>query len=922
MTSTQVGYEFTDSIRHTALIDNVFVSSGSTAFDTVEWQVRTAKIENALDGVVSFLQENVEVPSTWSASATNILAQKYFRGTVGTPEREHSLKQVVDRIVTTITQWGLADNYFNPADAVVFAEELKYILIHQYAAFNSPVWFNIGVKGVPQQASACFILAVDDTMDDILNWYKEEGTIFKGGSGAGVNLSNIRGSRELLKGGGTASGPVSFMRGADASAGTIKSGGKTRRAAKMVVLDVDHPDVRDFIWCKAKEEKKIRSLSASGFDMSLDGEDRVSVQYQNANNSVRLSDEFMQAVAEDGQWNLIARTTGEVIDTVSAKELFNEIAQAAWECADPGVQFSSTINDWHTTPAWGPINASNPCSEYLQIDNSACNLASVNLGKFLDRNGQFQAEKFAHVTRIVIMAQDILAGNADYPTKKIGDNTKALRQLGIGVANLGALLMASGVGYDTDEGRAIASSVVSLLTAVAYNTSTHIAEMSDAYEGFSNPSNASATLGVINRHRIATGHIKNIPVDYRVVQEKAVDVWNDTKERASLYGVRNAQVSVMAPTGTIGFIMDCDTTGIEPEFALVKTKTLVGGGTMKIVNQSIHLALARLGYDRKTSDAIIEHVEKTGTAMDAPGLAKEHLSVFATAVGDNAIEYMGHVKMLAAIQPFVSGGISKTVNMPNACTPEDVANLYMNAWQMGVKAVAIYRDGCKVAQPLATTEAKTTPAIAPVAAPVAMRKKLPKKRNSSTFAFSLGDAEGYVTVGLYPDGTPGELFIKMSKQGSTLAGVMDAFSIAISLGLQYGVPLETFVEKYRNMRFDPQGMTDDPEIRMAGSIMDYIFRRLALEFMSYETRQELNLLSTPERSQMVLGLEELPVMERDLAHQGTGSVDAVSHETKAGITTHRSSYADAPICGRCGIHMRPSGSCYSCESCGVSSGCG
>jgi ribonucleoside-diphosphate reductase alpha chain len=912
-----------------------FTVEGQHPYDAFRWERRDARISDFRTGAIAFEQLGVEVPTTWSMNATNILAQKYFRGTLGTPERETSLRQVVDRVVDTITAWGVKDGYFaDGREASAFSDELKYLIVDQRAAFNSPVWFNIGVSGVPQQASACFILAVEDSMDSILNWYVEEGTIFKGGSGSGVNLSRIRGSQELLRGGGTASGPVSFMRGADASAGTIKSGGKTRRAAKMVILDVDHPDIREFIWCKAREERKARALEAAGFDMDLDGADSHSIQYQNANNSVRVSDEFMRAVVEDRTWDLTARTTGEVIETVRARELFREIAEAAWECADPGLQFDTTINRWHTAPNTGRITASNPCSEYVHLDNSACNLASLNLLAFLGEDGRFDVEGFKAAVEVVFTAQEILVGNADYPTDKIGETTRAFRQLGLGYANLGALLMALGLAYDSDGARAFTSAVTALMTGHAYATSGRIAARMGPFAGFHE--NAEAMVEVLRMHRRETVKIA-APLVPAELLEAATRAWDEAVELAERYGVRNAQATVLAPTGTISFLMDCDTTGIEPDLGLVKTKKLVGGGTMSIVNQTIPRALRRLGYDDGQIDEIVAYIDEHRSILGAPHLKAEHLPVFACSMGDNTIHYLGHVKMMAAAQPFISGAISKTVNLPEDVTVEDIEKLHIDAWRMGLKAVAIYRDNCKVGQPLLAAKkevASVTPAMATENerlrarveelerhlaqhAPAATsRTRLPRRRRSSTFAFRVADCEGYVTVGEYDDGRPGEVFMKVSKQGSTLSGVMDAFSIAVSLGLQHGVPLSTFVRKYTNMRFEPAGITDDAELRLASSLVDYIFRRLALDYLSVDERIELGVLSTGERSQptlpgledVVAGSEAFRLEERFLAEAALASEPLLEGR-------------DAPFCFACGNVMQRAGSCYACPSCGATSGC-
>ncbi len=1221
-----------------------FTEEGVHPYDMVEWEQRHSRISDYRTGAVAFEQLGVEVPVTWSMNATNILAQKYFRGTLGTPGREQSLRQVVDRVSDTIADWGMRDGYFaDQLECEAFRDELKYLIVSQRAAFNSPVWFNIGVEGVPQQASACqpydalvstpeglvaigrlvedgavgtkvldahgvtqvvavkhngvksvlrigtttghrldvtpdhlvwrvgatdagrfvpagelrpgdrlawhraaafgsgeiseseiagaalagwipsdssdatalaaleelaarsgvaarplatrvpehlltaplpvvaaylrsifqaegyvsvrdrdavigldttseavvrgvqqllgrfgifsraglaphrraerqgrwsltirslgdrvafrdeigfddparagelerslwlegvaerptelleieqveplgemdvydiqtesgeylsgsirvhncFILAVEDEMDAILNWYVEEGTIFKGGSGSGINLSKIRSSREPLRGGGTASGPVSFMRGADASAGTLKSGGKTRRAAKMVILDADHPDIREFIWCKAREERKARALAAAGFDMDLDGSDSHSIQYQNANNSVRVSDEFMEAVVGGRDWDLTARTTGEVLETVQARELFHEIAQAAWECADPGLQYDSNINKWHTAPNTGRISASNPCSEYVHLDNSACNLASLNLLRFLEADGTFDVEGFKAAVEVVFTAQEILVGNADYPTEKIAETTRRFRELGLGYANLGAMLMALGMPYDSDEARATTAAITALMTGHAYATSGRIASRMGPFAGFHE--NAEPMVGVLRMHRQAVGTIDPRSVEQELL-DAAREAWDEAVDLGARYGVRNAQATVLAPTGTISFLMDCDTTGIEPDLGLVKTKKLVGGGTMAIVNQTIPRALCRLGYSAPEIADIVAYIDEHKSILGAPRLRAEHLPVFACSMGDNIIHYSGHVRMMAAAQPFISGAISKTVNMPEDATVEDIEQLHVDAWRMGLKAVAVYRDNCKVAQPLATTKKETESTPSPTAGdaklhariaelegvladhvtapPATVRRRLPRKRVSKTFAFRVADCEGYVTVGEYEDQQPGEVFIKVSKQGSTLSGVMDAFAIAVSLGLQHGVPLSTFVRKYTNIRFEPAGITDDPELRLASSLVDYIFRRLALDYLSYDERIELGILSTLERSQPTLpGLEEIELGDaasRERERFGEGG-DVVPPERRLQPVVVES--RDAPFCYSCGNLMQRAGSCYACPSCGATSGC-
>jgi ribonucleoside-diphosphate reductase alpha chain len=932
-------------------IERVFTTPGVHPYDEVTWERRDVTQTNWKTGETIFEQKGVEFPSFWSMNATTIVTTKYFRGAVGTPAREWSLKQLIDRVVLTYVKAGRDFGYFaTDEDATTFEHELTWMLLHQVFSFNSPVWFNVGTPS-PQQVSACFILSVDDTMESILNWYREEGMIFKGGSGAGLNLSRIRSSKELLSSGGTASGPISFMRGADASAGTIKSGGATRRAAKMVVLDVDHPDIREFVETKAREEDKIRALRAAGFDMDLGGKDIVSVQYQNANNSVRVTDEFMQAVEDGRSFGLRARTTGEVIDTVDARELFHQIAQAAWECADPGLQYDSTINDWHTSPESGRITASNPCSEYMHLDNSSCNLASLNLMKFLRDDDTFDVEKFEKAVELIITAMDISICFADFPTEAIGETTRAFRQLGIGYANLGALLMATGHGYDSEGGRSLAAAITSLMTGTAYKRSAELAGVVGPYDGYAR--NAAAHKRVMRKHAAANDDIRTLGSMDQAIHAAATRVWAEGIRIGEKNGWRNAQASVLAPTGTIGFMMDCDTTGIEPDFSLVKFKKLVGGGSMQIVNQTVPRALRRLGYAEETIEAIVEYIAEHGHVVDAPGLKPEHYEVFDCAVGERAISPMGHVRMMAAVQPFISGAISKTVNMPESATVEEIEEIYFKAWKMGIKALAIYRDNCKVGQPLSDAKAKTAAAPAPAAAPAAeaapvraTRKRLPRQRESKTTSFTVGGADGYITAGSYPGDGLGEVFLKLGKQGSTLAGVMDAFSIAVSVALQYGVPLETYVEKFTNMRFEPAGMTDDPDIRMAQSIMDYIFRRLALDYLPFETRSALGIYTAAERARHLQTGSYAPVEEEAAPDQGgvptaeapaaaasapAASAPATPAPAASGTGEAHSSAelvelklgrtADAPLCLSCGIKMRPSGSCYVCEGCGSTSGC-
>ncbi|MDP9342965.1 MAG: vitamin B12-dependent ribonucleotide reductase [Actinomycetota bacterium] len=902
-----------------------FTSDAVHPFDQVEWEVRDAVIPNYKEGGNAFEQREVEFPKGWSQNATNIVAQKYFRGPLGTPQRESSVRQLVSRVVDTITGWGTKDGYFSTdQDAKVFSDELSHLMVTQKAAFNSPVWFNVGVPDTPQQCSACFILAVDDTMSSILNWYVEEGTIFKGGSGSGINLSRLRSSKESLAGGGTASGPVSFMRGADASAGTIKSGGKTRRAAKMVVLNVDHPDVRDFIWCKAVEERKARALEAAGFDMDLDGKDAYSIQYQNANNSVRVTDEFMQAYQDDRDWKLKAVITGEAVETVRARGLMKDVAQAAWECADPGMQYDTTINEWHTCPATGRINASNPCSEYMHLDNSACNLASLNLMKFLDDDGNFDIPAFRHAVEVVFTAQEIVVGNSDYPTEKIERNARAFRQLGLGYANLGALLMARGLPYDSDAGRAWAGAITALMTGHAYATSARIAEHTGPFAGYA--PNRDAMLRVMRKHRAAADDIDPELVPEGVLTA-AKSAWDEAVALGEQHGYRNAQASVLAPTGTIGLMMDCDTTGIEPDLALVKTKKLVGGGTMRIVNQTVPRALGRLGYTDEQGKDIVEYISEHNSVAGAPHLREEHYPVFDTSMGAQAIHYMGHVRMMAAVQPFISGAISKTVNMPEEATVEEVEQLFVEGWKFGLKAVAIYRNNCKVGQPLSAE--RKVPAVeqAPATIPWSQKKRLPAARPAQTFSFQVGDAEGYITAGLYPDDGIGEIFLKVSKQGSTLSGLMDAFSIAVSVGLQYGVPLEDFVSKFINTRFEPSGITNDKDIRFASSLMDYIFRRLALEYLPPEKREALGIKSIAERKEAANGAaygpaepSEPAIPSEPIAPSESVAPSPQPVELSAKQPTQYR-VVDAPLCYSCGSKMQPAGSCYVCGSCGSTSGC-
>ena len=903
--------------RKTGLqVKRFFTTEGVHPYDEVEWDIRDAVIPNFKDGGNAFEQRGVEFPKSWSQNATNIVAQKYFRGPMGSPQRERSVRQLIDRVADTITAWGWKDGYFaDEAARDTFNHELKHILVTQKAAFNSPVWFNVGSEKDPQ-CSACFILAVDDTMSSILNWYVEEGTIFKGGSGSGINLSTIRSSKERLSAGGEASGPVSFMRGADSSAGTIKSGGKTRRAAKMVVLNVDHPDVVDFIWCKAREEQKARVLRDAGFDMDLDGRDAYSIQYQNANNSVRVTDEFMMAYVEDRDWALKAVRGGDTVEVLRARDLMRQMAQAAYECADPGVQYDTTINAWHTSANSGRINASNPCSEYMHLDNSACNLASLNLMKFVDEDMNFDIQAFRHSIDVVFLAQEIIVGNSSYPTERIGKNAKDFRQLGLGYANLGALLMARGLPYDSDGGRAWAGAITALMTGWAYRDSALYAEAVGPHNGYRK--NAEPMLNVIRKHRAAVDQIDPELVPEGLLQA-AKTAWDDAITLGEKHGYRNAQASVLAPTGTIGLMMDCDTTGIEPDLALVKTKKLVGGGSMKIVNQTVPRALRRLGYDPDQVSQIIAFVAENNTVSGAPHILEEHVPVFDCAMGDHTIHYMGHVKMMAAVQPFISGAISKTVNLPESATVEEVEDLLVEGWRLGLKALALYRDNCKVGQPLSADKKKVekVPDPAVVATGQPQRRRLPKSRPSRTTSFRVADAEGYLQAGEYPDDGIGEIFLKVSKQGSTLSGLMDALAISISLGLQYGVPLEAYVSKFMNMRFEPAGMTDDPDIRFATSIIDYVFRRLALDYLDEDTRARLGIMSTTERRDSVK--ESSP---ESLAPAATDvPVHAPVVKQTAAEAADAIRLVDAPLCYNCGNKMQPAGSCYVCDSCGSTSGC-
>ena len=889
-----------------------FTIPGRDPFDEIEWELRDALIPGK-DGP-AFEQRNVEFPKFWSQTATNIVAQKYFRGRLSSPERERSVKQMIGRIVDTIGGWGRLGGYFaSDEEAETFEAELKAILVNQLASFNSPVWFNVGFEEKPQ-CSACFILSIDDSMESILDWIRREGVIFRGGSGSGLNLSKLRSSKEQLSKGGYASGPVSFMRGADASAGTIKSGGKTRRAAKMVVLDVDHPDIEEFVWCKAKEERKARVLEQAGYDMSLDSADWASIQYQNANNSVRVTDSFMEAVVEDKEWGLTARTDGSVVETMDARNLMLQIAEASWQCADPGVQYDTTINAWHTLPNTGRINASNPCSEYMSIDDSACNLSSLNLLKFRRDDGEFDVEAFSHAVDTMFLAQEICVGYSSYPTPEIDANAKAYRQLGLGYANLGALLMARGLPYDSDEGRAYAAAITGLMTGRAYRKSAEVAHRMGPFAGYR--PNAAAMIGVIAKHRAAVGNIQHTDSVPEDLLSAARQSWDDALDLGEVHGYRNAQATVLAPTGTISFMMDCDTTGVEPDFSLVKSKKLVGGGEITIVNKTVPMALEKLGYAPREVDEIVAFIDERNTVVGAPNVKSEHFPVFDCAIGDRAIHYMGHVKMMGAVQPFISGAISKTVNLPEEATVEDVSQLLIEAWQLGVKAIAIYRDNCKVAQPLSGQKDESgTVALSPLAlAPVVAqpkRRRLPDDRVEVGRKFKVGEYEGYIHVGLFEDGTPGDIFVDIAKEGTTLAGLMNSFMISVSLGLQYGVPLEVYVSKFSHMRFEPSGLTNDADIRVAKSIVDYIFRWMGKKFLTTDQQEEAGILSPEVKARLAQAYATLE----------SGQAPVEYDAPPPGQTALFNAWEDAVECARCGGRMVRTGSCYTCRDCGTNTGC-
>jgi ribonucleoside-diphosphate reductase alpha chain len=955
-------------------IKRFFTTPGTHPFDAVEWERRDARIGHG--DRVAFEQADVEFPKSWSQNATNIVSQKYFRGQIGNPAREHSVKQMIGRVAGTISGWGEQRGYFaSSEDAEAFEHELTHILLHQMAAFNSPVWFNVGFEEHPQ-CSACFILSVEDTMESILGWNTKEGNIFRGGSGSGINLSKIRGSMEPLAKGGTASGPVSFMRGADSWAGTIKSGGKTRRAAKMVVLDVDHPDIREFIWCKAREEDKAAALRDAGFDMSIDGDGFFSIQYQNANNSVRVTDEFMWAVEEDREWSLIARSTGEPVgEPVSARELMREIAEAAYRCADPGVQYDTTINRWHTSPNSGRINASNPCSEYMHVDDSACNLASLNLMKFRRADGTLDVESFEHAVDVVLLAQEIIVGPSSYPTEEIGANARAFRQLGLGYANLGAYLMSNGMPYDSDSGRETAAAITALMTGRAYRRSAEIAAAQGPYDRYEE--NREAHNGVMRMHRDASYVIPEHDSADAELLAAARRSWEEAVELGERHGYRNAQATVLAPTGTISFLMDCDTTGVEPDFSLVKFKELVGGGQMTIVNRTVPLALQTLGYSETQVEQIEAHLAEHGTIVGAPGLAEEHFPVFDVAVGERAISHMGHIKMMGAVQPFISGAISKTVNLPQEATVEDIADAYTQAWRLGIKALAIYRDGSKTAQALRTdakekagdqnaapsgagtsneesradqgrrergvlgTRATEDAEMRQLSSFEPRRKRMPRERQSITHKFSIAGHEGYITAGMYEDGSVGEIFLTdIGKEGSTLRGMMNSFATAISIALQYGVPLETLVRKFSYMRFEPEGITQNPEIPFAKSMPDYIMRWLASRFLDADAQEELGILTPAVRAKAAAQEAAQSVSSSDTAGPSARTVEdggtPQASTGDGGASAPAASFTDTPpvvparlrgldlgpACSQCGGMMQRTGSCYTCSGCGNNTGCG
>ena len=886
-----------------------FTSKGVSPYGQVEWEARTASIANE-KGEILFQQEGVEVPKAWSQSATNIVVSKYFHGQVGTPDRERSVRQLIERVARTMTDWGVQGRYFaSDDDAQTFHDELVYLLLNQYVSFNSPVWFNCGIEPRPQCA-ACFINSVDDTMESILQLARTEGRLFKWGSGTGTNFSPLRSSRARLSGGGTASGPVSFMKGFDAFAGVIKSGGKTRRAAKMVILNIDHPDIVEFIECKAREEKKAWSLIDAGYEASVDGEAYASIFFQNANNSVRVTDEFMQAVEQDGFWQTRERNTGDVVNNYRARDLMKKIAESAYFCGDPGMQFDTAVNKWHTCRNSGPINASNPCSEYMFLDDSACNLASFNLMRFVDGNGTFDATGFRKAVDVVISAQEFIIDSASYPTEKIAANSHNYRPLGMGYANLGALLMYNGLAYDSDEGRDFAAAITAIMTGEAYLQSARIAANLGPFPGYTK--NRESFLEVMRMHRNALQRINpaNVPKD---LLDAAQESWDLAVLEGTVHGYRNAQATVLAPTGTIGFMMDCDTTGVEPDLALVKFKKLVGGGVMKIVNNTVPAALAKLGYTESQVQAVTKYIDENGTIEGAPFIHPEHLPVFDCAFkaqrGTRAIHYMGHVRMMGAVQPFISGAISKTVNVPENATADEIMEVFLQSWKTGVKAIAIYRDNSKKIQPLSAAKGSKKAAEPGQATEVsgfrAVRRKLPAERRAITHKFSIGGHEGYITVGMYDDGQPGEIFLVMAKEGSAISGLMDSFATAISLALQYGVPLKVLIDKFSHTRFEPSGHTGNPEVPYAKSLVDYIFRWLASKFL-------------PREEQVLAGVH---VAEKPLS--STVQIVSIKPVSTSQLNDLKSMYAldDAPTCAGCGSIMVRNGSCYKCMNCGETSGC-
>src|SRR5262245_48770940 len=917
-----------------------FTRLGVDPFDEVEWEIRSAVIGNE-QGRVVFEQRDVEFPRFWSQQATNIVVSKYFRGQLGTPERESSVKQLIGRVVDTITAWARSQHYFASEDALMaFSHELKHLLVYQKAAFNSPVWFNCGFEKAPQ-CSACFINSVQDTMDSILTLARTEGMLFKFGSGTGSNLSAIRSSAELLAGGGTASGPVSFMKGYDAFAGVIKSGGKTRRAAKMVILNADHPDIMDFINCKVEEEKKAWALIDAGYDGSFTGVAYGSVFFQNSNNSVRVTDDFMRAVLDDGDWQTKAIIDGRVMDTYKARDLMKGIAEGTWVCGDPGMQFDTTVNDWHTCTETARINASNPCSEYMFLDDSACNLASINLMKFVKDDGELDVAAFKAACRTLITAQEIIVPNSSYPTKAIERNSHEYRPLGLGYANLGALLMSRGLPYDSDEGRAYAAAITAVMTGEAYAQSAKVArDHGGPFGGFE--VNREPFLRVMRKHRDAVSEInpKHVPVDLHAAARQA---WDEAVELGEDFGYRNAQATVLAPTGTIGFMMDCDTTGVEPDIALVKYKKLVGGGLMKIVNTTVPMALEKLGYTDPQIEAIVHHIDEQETIEGAPFLKEDHLPVFDCAFkaanGERSIHYMGHIRMMGATQPFISGAISKTVNVPREATVEDIERAYLESWRLGAKAISIYRDGSKRTQPLNTSKAQVTDTrnvteVREVVKEVVkiverpQRRKLPDERNSITHKFDVAGHEGYITVGLFEDGTPGEIFLVMAKEGSTISGFADAFAQAVSYCLQYGVPLQTLVDKFSHSRFEPSGMTKNPEVRFAKSIVDYIFRWMATKFLSPEAQYRAGVNMREEPAEEPAAVSPSTAVVSGFSRTGTSNAASAATRTDAkSDATRKSEYGalrnqeDAPPCSTCGSIMIRSGSCYKCGNCGTTSGC-